>query len=123
MSNVQLAVAKRDGRQGGVRSGKAKPQAGNLRDWTIKSLPPETVEVSRDAARKSGMKINAWVGKALQNAADGTSASNASATATGEIVNLEHSILREIAELKEQNLNLTETVNSISAMLLKMYTR
>lgn len=70
------------------------------------------------------MKINAWVGKALSSAAAGQPGGPSSAQENArEIVNLEHSILKEIAELKAQNVHLTQTLNSISSMLIKMYTK
>ena len=37
--------------------------------WTLKGINPETRELSRQAARKSGMKLNAWVDTALKTAA------------------------------------------------------
>jgi hypothetical protein len=125
MSDVQPLGAKRHVRStGGHARRKKVDKVENARDWTIKSLPPETVEISREAAKRSGMKINAWVGRALQSAAIGDPSETLTlGDGAVQIVDLEHSILREIAALRLQNENLTQTVNSISSMLLKMYTK
>src|SRR5271168_2273065 len=37
--------------------------------WTLKGVPSETVEMTRQAARMRGMKIGAWVADALRQAA------------------------------------------------------
>lgn len=115
---------------GSTRSDKRTPKVENTsKDWTIKSLSPEAIEVSRDAAKRSGMKINAWVGKALMSAATDPEAEKNSSDdrraehTDREMVKLEHSILKEISDLKSQNESLTQTVNSISSMLLKMYSK
>lgn len=94
------------------------------KDWTIKRLSPETIEVTREAARLSGMKINAWVGKALEAAAATRNAENEDSDHADQekTFQLERSILQEIAQLREQNADLVQTVNSMSAILLKMYT-
>jgi hypothetical protein len=112
----------------GKRRVRSKPKnvqsntAAVSRDWTIKSLAPETVEVTREAAKRSGMKINAWVGQALEAAASvPVSTRTRTHVSDSEMVQLEHSILKEISDLKAQNANLVQTVNSISSMLLKMY--
>jgi hypothetical protein len=131
MSDVQPLEGKRRVRS---RSGNDRREAtssdheGASRDWTIKSLPPETVDVSREAARRAGMKINAWVGKALEAAA--ANLSQPAQIARGEVrptedevVQLEYSILKEIHDLKAQNESLVQTVNGISSMLIKMYSK
>ena len=38
--------------------------------WTIKGISPETRELSRSAAKKSGMKLSFWVETALTAAAN-----------------------------------------------------
>jgi hypothetical protein len=38
--------------------------------YTIKGIPRETVDLTRSAARKEGMKVGAWVSMRLREAAD-----------------------------------------------------
>jgi uncharacterized protein YukE len=38
--------------------------------WTLKNIDRQTVELSRQAARKRGMKFGAWVAQVLREAAD-----------------------------------------------------
>lgn len=127
MSDVQPLEGKRRVRSKGGNLEKARSD-NDTRDWTIKSLSPETVEVSREAARRSGMKINAWVGKALEAAAAseipvGAMSGDTTNRNDNEVIQLEQSILREISDLKAQNESLVQTVNGISSMLIKMYSK
>lgn len=130
MSDVQPLGATRRVRTtgGNARDKKNIGTENESKDWTIKSLSPEAIDVSREAAKRSGMKINAWVGRALMSAASEPAAVSGSTIPSGvrddrEMVKLEYSILKEISDLKTQNENLVQTVNSISSMLLKMYTK
>ena len=43
--------------------------SGEKMQWTIKSLDKDTVEASKKAAQKRGMKISAWVEQELRKAA------------------------------------------------------
>ncbi len=124
MTNLQpIGDERRSPQKRTIRKASAQAAA-DSKDWTIKRLAPETIEITREAARLSGMKINAWVGKALQEAAATRDAPLAgdSAYDRDNARELEKSILEEIAQLRAQNADLVETVNSISAILLKMYT-
>ena len=93
--------------------------ADNQQDWTIKGLPAETVESTRAAARSSGMKINAWVGRALAEAASDV-AQNAQAAARVPPESADQYILEELAKLRQQNEALRQTVDSMNIILLKM---
>ncbi|OAN57456.1 hypothetical protein [Sphingobium sp. TCM1] len=87
------------------------------KDWTIKGLPAETVEGAREAAKSSGMKINAWVSKVLEDAfsndvplmGQGKSLSDPSDT----------DMSREIDKLRSINEDLIRTVKTLSALLAK----
>lgn len=69
------------------------------------------------------MKINAWVSKALATAAsDDTTANIANAMQTHN-AQFDAHILEEIAKLRLQNEDLAQTINSMSAILLKMYVK
>lgn len=92
----------------------------DFRQWTIKGLSPETVEVSREAAKKSGMKLNSWVGMALQRAAEspvGNAVGISDASKADEL----RLIKEELARIRAQGEILESTVNSISSILLKLY--
>lgn len=101
--------------------GRSQNQNSDSRQWTIKGLSPDTVEVSREAAKRSGMKLNSWVGMALQRAAE--------TPVKAAVSNPEHPkadelrlIKEELARIRAQGEVLESTVNSISAILLKLYT-
>lgn len=93
------------------------------RQWTLKGLAPETVEVSRDAAKRSGMKLNAWVSRALEQAAMGNSGgsvreANASAPRVeGETI--QH-IKEELVRLRAQSEDMRKTMDTMSSILLKL---
>ncbi|CAN0400859.1 unnamed protein product, partial [Phaeothamnion confervicola] len=38
--------------------------------WTVKGIDPAVREMSRKAARKTGMRVGTWVEHALRNAAE-----------------------------------------------------
>jgi len=89
------------------------------RQWTLKGLAPETVEVTRDAARRSGMKLNSFVSLALERAASEVTSGKASKPAEPEPDDL-HAIKEELAKIRAQGEHLESTINSISAILLKL---
>lgn len=92
------------------------------RQWTLKGLAPETVEVSRDAAKRSGMKLNAWVSRALANAAvSPDSTSQASAALNLDISNDKiDGIMEELLRLRAESKDMKNTVNTMSSILLKL---
>jgi hypothetical protein len=104
----------------GNNHNKKKDQSAELQqDWTIKSLPAETVQVTREAAKRSGMKINAWVSRALADAAcDSINGNFSQLTLRPE--SIENHILEEITKLREQNEALKQTIDSMSTILLKL---
>ena len=95
-------------------------QSNDLRQWTIKGLAPETVQVSREAAKRSGMKLNSWVGMALQKAAETPIVSDASLGVANKDEELAD-IRNELAKIRAQGEALESTINSISSLLLKLY--
>jgi hypothetical protein len=124
MTDVQPLEGSRLVRSRAERNPESTSEGNASRDWTIKKLPSETIEVSREAARQHGMKINAWVSRALHEAASTPIRSDldSGGEISSKVARLEKSIFDEIAQLKAQNADLAETVNSMSAILLKMYT-
>ena len=92
------------------------------RQWTLKGMPTETVEVTRDAAKRSGMKLNAWVSKALEQAASSNvqHLSLSDGRSSEEFVAY---IKDEISQLRAQTEDMKNTVNSMSSILLKFCDR
>ena len=98
-------------------------QSGSTRQWTIKGISPDAVDISREAARRSGMKLNSWVGLALRRAAE-TSPSSEDMDydqLAKRVATLEGYIKAEFDRLRLQSAQIESTVNCISALLLKMY--
>lgn len=122
MSNLQSLNVTRPQRSRSKRQSAAKITNEGIgsKDWTIKGLPSETVDVTREAAKRSGMKINAWVSKALETAALSEPTPSAISQPQGD--QRDSHILDELAKLRSQNDDLVQTINSMSAILLKMYT-
>ncbi|MFA5964645.1 MAG: hypothetical protein WC804_11565 [Sphingomonas sp.] len=92
------------------------------RQWTIKGLAPETVEVSRDAAKRSGMKLNAWVSRALERAATngGVPAEGTQAKQPPSDVETIQHIRNELERLHIQTEDMKNTMQTMTAILLKL---
>jgi hypothetical protein len=45
------------------------PEKSTNAGWTVKGIPDETIDITRMAARRRGMRIGAWVAETLQKAA------------------------------------------------------
>jgi hypothetical protein len=93
-----------------------------LRQWTLKGLAPEIVEVSREAAKRSGMRLNAWVSRALEQAAVPQSATPCQATsdtptASSDMV---QRIQEEVLRLRAESTEMRKTVDTMSQILLKL---
>jgi hypothetical protein len=92
------------------------------RQWTLKGLAPETVEVSREAAKRSGMKLNAWVSRALEHAAapeSGLQREESHDTLSAP----EHTVQRikeELLRLRAESNEMRSTVNTMTQILLKL---
>lgn len=88
------------------------------KDWTIKGLPAEAVEVARDAARESGMKINAWVANVFEQAAQ----ERLPTPSPAREVELSHYLNAddEIRRLRARNEELFQTVSNLSQALAKL---
>lgn len=106
-----------------TRSGKISLPTNQSQDWTIKGLPKETVEISREAAKNNGMKINAWVSKALNQAASKEHVDVPRAHETDSDESFREHVLQQLEKIKERDNDLIATVNSMSAILLKLYAK
>ncbi|WP_374573711.1 hypothetical protein [Phenylobacterium sp.] len=93
------------------------------RQWTIKGLPPATVEVTREAAKRSGMRLNSFVSLALERAAaDAMPGKPVGARLSEVALDDLNEIKSQLAQIREKGEQLESTINSISAILLKLYT-
>lgn len=92
------------------------------KDWTIKALPADVVEQTRQEARRSGMKINAWVTNALRSAASPPRVHNSVTPRLSDdrIAEFEKGILEQLKNLQQRNEELTHTINSMSSMLIRI---
>ena len=120
MSDLQRGISTRSAPRKNTRKGRrgATEKSQNSKDWTIKGLPADTVDVARDAAKESGMKINAWVAQVFEKAASSPIPEPRSVLggSEGKHPNVES----EIAWLRTRNEELHETVRNLSAALAKM---
>jgi hypothetical protein len=101
-----------------------RPSRGS-RQWTIKGIAPEDVEISREAARRSGMKLNSWVGSALRRAAIAHEENEhqrlEEEDVAARVAELESYVKAEFERLRAQTNQVSDTLNCLSALLLKMY--
>ena len=101
----------------GVHAAEAERES---RQWTIKGLDPSTIEVTRDAAKRSGMKLNSFVSQALAKAAADAGPKKADPCADETAFDDLQLIKAELTKIREQGQQLESTINSISAILLKI---
>jgi len=126
MSNIDLGID--DPKVAAISSALSRDptdvdRSESTRQWTLKGLAPETVEVSRGAAKRSGMKLNAWVSRALEQAATGNVSlpddGRKTDTDVEGVATLQR-ISEEILRLRAQNEDMRNTVNTMSSILLKL---
>jgi hypothetical protein len=93
------------------------------RQWTLKGLAPETVEVSREAAKRSGMKLNAWVSRALEQAAAPETGvrSEESRSLVSAPEDTVRQMKEELVRLRAESDEMRSTVNTMSQILLKLW--
>src|SRR4051812_7966222 len=73
--------------------------------WTLKGIDKETLEASRIAARKRGMKFGAWVNEVLRAATIGDSVSVGfgQKELLKKIAKIESKLDQSVGELKQQS--------------------
>lgn len=120
--SIDMAEAATNDRLQGYGVDNAGDADRESRQWTLKGLAPETVEVTRDAAKRSGMKLNSFVSLALERAAAEVVASGAKSGAEAAEPTSEeiHDIKAELAKVRARSEQLESTVHSMSAILLKL---
>lgn len=97
---------------------KVSEDKGKQKDWTIKGLPVEAVDIARDSARASGMKINAWVSQAFTEAATGGLPRRQEGDHALHSGSFDMDF--ELRKLRVQNDELLQTINNLSAAIAKM---
>ena len=120
MPDVQTSIDARSAPRKNTRKGRrgANQPNSSSKDWTIKGLPADTVDIARDAAKESGMKINAWVAQVFEHAAHSgpPQAIRTANMKNSSAINVDD----EIAWLRSRNEELHETIRNLSAALAKM---
>lgn len=103
------------------------------RQWTLKGIPPEAVEQTREAARRNGMKLNSWVTAALYRAVDeGVPSMSSPDSPANEperhqrdvnerLQDIENYIKEEFDILRRRSQEIEESMRQINAFLIKMY--
>jgi flagellar capping protein FliD len=103
----------------------APNHSGGARQWTIKGIAPEAVEISREAARRNGMKLNSWVGAALKRAAAsndaGTYLVDRDEDVAAKVADLQAYMETEFKRLHEQSAQMEQTINSLTSFLVRLY--
>lgn len=117
MSDLQHSESSRSESQ----KKRTKKTSDQPKDWTIKGLPADTVEITREAAKQNGMKINAWVSRALYEAATEVSHERDFPASHGGVEVAQYHLSDEISRLRRQNEELIQTVTNMTNILAKMY--
>lgn len=92
--------------------------------WTVKGIDQKTLEASRVAARKRGMKFGAWVNAVLRNAiAEEHETQNAHPNELLErITEIEQKLERSVSELKQQSGDIQHDVRVLHLLVPKINT-
>lgn len=98
-------------------------EAGDSRiQWTVKGVDKETLEASRIAARKRGMKFGAWVNEVLR-AATTTDETPSPVSVSNEllekIAEIEFKLDQSVGELKQQTSNIQHDVRVLHMLVPK----
>lgn len=103
------------------RGDTAKGLESDVVQWTVKGIDRETLELSRRAARKRGMKFGAWVAQALKSA---VSDENEQTTPNGlllsKIAEIEFKIDSRVDELKRQTSDIQHDVRVLQLLVPKL---
>lgn len=116
-----LVAGRSSGSENAIPAGEELP--GDARtQWTVKGIDKRTLELSRLAARKRGMRFGAWVNNVLRAAAseeEGASLNGAPEELMAKIAEIEFKIDRSVSELKEQTSHLQHDVRVLHMLVPK----
>lgn len=118
-------ISKKSGKELKVKRS-VKSDANNLdaprTQWTLKGIDKQTLDASRVAARKRGMKFGAWVNEVLLAAASGESFE----TFGGEdrllskIADIEFKLDQSVSEIKQQTNHIQHDVRILQLLVPKV---
>ncbi|WP_316188951.1 MULTISPECIES: hypothetical protein [unclassified Bradyrhizobium] len=94
-----------------------------MTQWTVKGIDKDTLEASRVAARKRGMKFGAWVNQVLSEAIAEEADAQISATSKQlmeKIAEMEHKLERSVGELKQQTDHIQHDVRVLHLLVPKI---
>lgn len=119
--------SRRSTERSGEKSSRAKtiqtPAQANMTQWTVKGIDKDTLEASRVAARKRGMKFGAWVNQVLSEAIAEEADAQISATSKQlmeKIAEMEHKLERSVGELKQQTDHIQHDVRVLHLLVPKI---
>lgn len=89
--------------------------------WTVKGVDKQTLEASRIAARKRGMKFGAWVNEVLRAATTEEIPSSVSPSneLLEKIAEIEFKLDQSVGELKQQTNNIQHDVRVLHMLVPK----
>jgi hypothetical protein len=89
--------------------------------WTVKGIDKQTLEMSRLAARKRGMRFGAWVNQALREAAseETSFARIVPDELMAKIAEIDFKIDQSVGELKQQASNIQHDVRVLQMLVPK----
>lgn len=92
--------------------------------WTVKGIDAQTLEASRVAARKRGMKFGAWVNQVLRDAIVEESERHdaRSSELLQKISEIEQKLERSVGELKQQTGDIQHDVRVLHLLVPKITT-
>lgn len=96
------------------------------RQWTLKGLAPETVEQTREAARRNGVRLNEWVTQALFSAIEGSMPdhvedADSPSDLKARLDAFETYVKEEFAAIRKRDKDIEAFMNSISAFMVRIY--
>ena len=89
--------------------------------WTVKGIDKQTLEASRVAARKRGMKFGAWVNEVLRAAAPDEAAEHVTTSRElmDKIAEIEFKLDQSVGELKQQTSHIQHDVRVLHMLVPK----
>jgi hypothetical protein len=89
--------------------------------WTVKGIDKQTLEASRIAARKRGMKFGAWVNEVLRAASSDEAVEHVTTSKEllDKIAEIEFKLDQSVGELKQQTTHIQHDVRVLHMLVPK----